>query len=134
MILFCVFSHLLYCIRCSRAASLYQKCSRYFVKDESLVNMLKKVFTNSYLNVLNCSKTVTDLFKTNSLSYYSLYIYYLDFRFLKLIYHENFGSIYFKCCYKPFRLFFISTCEFLLDHSLDPAELATLHDSRQTCC
>lgn len=60
---------------------------------------------NIFLDNVNCLKTLSDLSKTHSLTYYFLYLYYLTFRFLKVVYHENLGCIYFNSCYKALQFF-----------------------------
>ena len=106
MMPFRVFCTFLYYIKGSRAASRCQKCTRFFVKDESFGNMLKKEFTKIYLNDINFLKFLLDLIKTDSLSFHYLDLYYLAVCFLKVTYQDNFFIAFcFESCNKPSQLY-----------------------------
>ena len=90
-------------------------------------------FENIYVNDINCSKSLVDLFKNDFWKCYSLDLNDPVFRFLNVNYDNNRRCIYFKNCNKASQqaIFFIQTiigiflnnfdmiCEFLIDHNFD---------------
>ena len=102
-------------------------------------------FFNIFINDINYSKCLADLFNNDSFKYFPLDLYYRAFTTLNINYNENFGCTYFESCNKASQLvvMYIETivriflnnfdmvCKFLIDYALDTLQLTTLFNANR---